>query len=317
MTDKIKLNLCSYTYYILIEDMFDFGFMKSDGSINKQGFLIHLITKCYAARKEKFKLIKKLTDNNKYTYKILQTLDYIENDDIDTNYHHKNFTIEPTKTFKVLLDEIEANELNFELSLQSFLRNMLNEYVHLPKYKREKILFADEYNKIKKVIYEKNIIILNLGTETLNLAPIILSHSFNETFNYCLCKNLNSKTGTFISIKLCKFTNLIVKDRVYIIHHEEIKRANEMVGYGIQYASLDVIKFSCSFTKKGFHLFDSLNLNRPHVINYENDIYTITCTRTHFNTYLRPLGREMKIIEPQELIDSVKRFYLQSLNIYE
>lgn len=319
MAEKFKVSLSHYTYYALIEDMYKFYYFKDNSTINKNNFLLTLIINFYNYKQVKKQLYIEKFKNYNLVDNIINFIDTLEHDDLKTNYHHKYFTIESTKSSIDILNEILLNEKNETITFSTYIRNMFNEYVKLPMYKRELIMYGSKIEKINNAIANKKEIILQFGEDELLLAPILIEPSFDESYNYLLCKNLKSKNDNcFISFKLSKVKNIVELNDTFTLEKSEITKVNKILKHGIQYATSNTITIKCRLTKEGHRLFNNLNINLPN-FNYdeENDIVSFECTKNHFYTHFKSFGKNIVVLEPSDIKDSLKSFYYDSYKIYE
>lgn len=152
LSDKIKVRISSFIALIIDNDAQSWGFVKSDDTSNKNAFLNKLIPNMVALRKERREEIRDLLENDyqrddaEKVYECVNTvIDQVYFRDEELDNLTEDVWIRPDKEHLSIFDEIKAEELAVTmLDMSTYIRGLLNEYVRLPQYKRQQILFRDE-----------------------------------------------------------------------------------------------------------------------------------------------------------------------------
>ena len=151
---KIKVNLPKRVYDILLNDMELFGFTKSDGSVNKNGFVNTLLKMYFPIfNKNEYETISKVVDQAKIkedVFREIYSLLFEESFKKEGNY---------TKDLQFIIskenEEIYEEIFDFHLrnrSISQYFREMFIVYAANSQDKREEIIFANIVKKISSII---------------------------------------------------------------------------------------------------------------------------------------------------------------------
>lgn len=250
LNERIKLRISKFLSLIIEDDSFNFGYYKSNGTSNKNGFLNKLIPNLLEIRKIRREKIHD-TLSDKYCRKDAETIYQVVNnvideiyfDDEELNNLEDEVWIRPSFGSLNTFDEI----INFELSitckdLSSYLRSLLNEYVRFPVYKREQIFFYNELGLIDQAINKQSIAVITYKEKRLKC--LIASKQYDCNFtqdNYLFIFDIeNRQTKTLLlnniqNIYLQKQKYKPTTDEIVIIEHyinddlyvEDLKKERE------------------------------------------------------------------------------------------
>ena len=232
-------------------------------------------------------------------------------------YHSQYFMIYPTNSTRNFFNEIYEREVNNKVSFSSFIRRLLNEYAYLPQYIREYIAKRDEFIKLKKSCIKNKIVIFYVSGKKFKVAPYKLQPSFEESYNYLLGIDLNSKNKSTLSIKLSKIYNVTVLEEKFFFSKEQQTKMVEIINNGIQYASGDILKIKIQLTKAGLKMLNFRFQDRPVIFEVAKDIFEVSCTASNFINYFIPFGKELKIINNDEIKAKMANFYSLALDKFK
>lgn len=166
LSDKIKVRISPFIALIIDNDAQSWGFVKGDDSSNKNAFLNKLIPNMVALRKERREEIRELLENDyqrddaEKVYECVNTvIDQVYFRDEELDNLTEDVWIRPDREHLSIFDEIETEELAVTmLDMSAYIRGLLNEYVRLPQYKRQQILFREEKDLINEACVTERIL---------------------------------------------------------------------------------------------------------------------------------------------------------------
>lgn len=323
MEEKIKIHVTKDVYDIILKDTESFEFYKKDNiSLNKNLFLTNLINNYYKIyqRKEENMIniikselkLENINDNN-LAIRIVNKINRCSFIDKKEKFSSV-LSLKPTKESIATLKYIESYLLN-GASLSEFFRNMLTSYCSMPQDEREKIIFKEQYETIKKAINQnKKIVFTTTKYDILHEAdPYAIIDSKEEMHCYLLAKY----KGICKTYRLSRITNVsIIKESIEIDEFEK-ELFNKMIEHGPQFnyennEETIIIKL----TKKGQDMYKSYYVHRPKVDYIEGDYYYFSCSFNQLSIYFRRFGKEAFIVTPHELQHQFFHFYRNALNHY-
>lgn len=326
---KYKVALSYKTYHCLQSDMHEFNFYKPNGEVNQNKFYNTIIQNFYNNLKERKKYIKEVIldnfsnilniSNQNELLSAIDNINYklneIHHSDMHTSYHHYNIYIQATKSTIDLYETIETNELN-QQCMSEFLRNLLNEYVKMPMYEREKCIFWENYKKFQEAIYDKRIIYIKTITYTssLEFLPISVLPSNYEDAIYVIGKISSDSKRKFTSIRLSNITQITFSEYNFSIANNEINNLKKQTIYGPEFISDTTIHTVLKLTKTGQKMFDLIFKERPMPTDYSDDgKFVFDCTEERIFSYFKQFGKEVEIISPKKLKDKLNKFHKDAI----
>ena len=218
--------------------------------------------------------------------------------------------------------QFNLNKLNSELyytvlkehkvdNEAEFFRNIFIKYLNNPRYIREKILFSENFKKIKLALEEKKKINIKYNKEIRTINPYLLKIAAGEdrcyVFSFCE-KNgdyRNYRIANIESISLSKY-DIEIKDLEYINNVD--KNFDPFLSFGRNV----IIKIN----EEGEKLFEKVLLNRPKVLEKNKDVWTLECTNRLAKIYFPQFLSRVEILEPIELREWFKEKLKKSLDMY-
>lgn len=328
MVDKIKVNLSSYVYNLLLKDMELFGYYKPNGDVNKNMFLNIVIHNFYLYKLGKREEIQKILEKDAITYdvsaknreKILkETTRLMDNyyyEDINNRYHDLYFMIYPTNYSQNFFDQLFEDEIKNHTAASAFIRQALNEYAHLPQYVRETIANLATNNRLVDACHSGNIIEFVVSGVKYKIAPFVLESNEDETFKYLLGLDLASKNHTPISIRLSKINRLVTTNEKYRFTKDENNQLTKILFNGIEYASKEMINVEIELTKSGVKMLKSRYYGRPKCKQTGNNKYIVFSSFNNFVNYFIHFGKEIKILNNNEIKENMLSFYMKAYEAF-
>lgn len=324
--EKYKIRISFATYYALLDDMYNFDYLHNDGTPNKNYFFNTLIQGFYSNYKKRREnvegLIKKYINvkgKNKVEYEnliktITLNLNKLYYSDFHYRYHNTSIFIYPSNGTKELFDEIEINELSDE-SMSEFIRNLLNEYISIPFFERERCLYWNQFVKIEKAIENNKIIYMYLKDNTkIEMIPVGIFTSIEEKYNYVVGKMKTSKGLINFSIKLSKIKSVIISNQQYDLSKTELNEIQEQLNNGPEFMSKENTHAVIQFTKYGIKRFKACYKDRPvPTLIRDEGIYIFDADINKLFLYLIQFGKHIKVIEPIELKEKLIKFYKEAI----
>lgn len=328
MIDKIKVNISAFAYYTLMHDMFRFSCFKPNGDINQNDFLNSVIINSYKTkldeRNELMKLLRKeaiLTDiSSKNKEKMISaSIKVLETYHTDETHFLNNcyFMIYPTKHTQDLFDEIYENEIKNRMSISAYIRSLINKYVHLPQFLREILVNKDEYKILNDACDNKNIVYFKVNDKEFKLAPYSLVINNEETFVYLIGLDLNSKKLNPISIKLSKIYNIVVSKEKFTYSKDQLRDIQKIINHGVEFASGEIITAKIKVTEAALRMLMYKTHNRPRLKMIDENTLEVSCTLNNFLNYFIQFGKEIKILDNDDVKNRMHKFYLEALKSYD
>ena len=321
--DKYKIRLSGLTYYTLRDDMYAFNFTRDNGTPNQNNFYNKLISGFYSNLKYRQAELNKyineelsnyIKDKNKLAIiasNLNTKINELYHSDFNSKYHNFEIYIYPTKETIPMYDEIEHNALNKE-SMSEFIRNLFNEYVKAPFFERERCLYWNHVVKIKDAIFERKVILIKntRGTE-IQLQPLDIFPSAEETYNYVVGKNITNNSNTNFSIKLSRIKSITILNNYYDFTQEDYENFKIQLLDGPEFMCKETSHAVVKFNKEGIKKFESCYKDRPVPTDYNDETgeYIFDTDLNKLYLYLLQFGRHVKIIEPKQLRDKLNSFH--------
>lgn len=317
---KIKVNLPKKVYDILEIDMEAFGFLKADGSVNKNAFINALIKNYFGLfSKREEEVITKI--KNQTTIKD-KDIPAIANIFFEERYKKEEHF---TKDLQFILQKENIDLYNeiIEIylanrSISQYFREMIILYTSYPMDKRETILFQNLTEKINKATSGNRKAILYLtdgGKKTVDLYGI--SGTNEQIFNYVIGIETSGNRRTTFSYRLNKIKNIvIIPDAQIEISDEEKEKLDLMVYQGPIFAMDEIYDVAVEFNEYGLQLFRLWIHDRPKPYKVEGDVYHFKSSLNHLAIYFYKFGTTAKILSPEPVRKFMKDRFLEAANQY-
>ena len=229
--------------------------------------------------------------------------------------------------YRYLTDEESGTKENLynNYTLSGYLKTMIEEYTRLPYRKRERIYFAPKYITIETAIQtEKQLLVTISNGRQFHVLPFSIMEDPLETATYLIgfSYDINSDKSTK---KACSFRIATLKNNIRI---EQSKNAvltladqdlleDKITQNGVQFILSDNVTVKLKLNEQGIHDFNHQLTLRPTPIDITNNIYTFQCSIVQAKFYFFKFGKNVEILEPQDLREYFKNNYLEAYKIYE
>lgn len=218
------------------------------------------------------------------------------------------------------------NDNNRYLYLGKYLHYLFEDYASQPISFRERIVFAEIYEKIHKAINNNYLIKAQLNNGIfVYIKPYKINIDPETQYNYLIGfshfeSNSTSSIYSYRISKLLKINFLNEKYNFTDKEKAELKKALELKTPA--YISYDMKTIKVLLTKRGETFYSTLQHNRPSKtvrvkpINNELSEYTINCSEVQAKNYFLKFGSEAIIIEPENLRNAIKNEFIKAESNY-
>lgn len=206
------------------------------------------------------------------------------------------------KNIDLIADAIASTNENIKVSI--FFRNLFLDYLSLPIYRREQIIYIDQYNKIIKAINEGlKISYWNKNKhKSHNLSVYSIKQSGLEYHNYVIGSRDNKPGASSIKLSSIGTVRLLNEKAAFNDTFKECYKV--MKENGCQFG-VDSIKYHKVYlTDEDIKTYNNRYLDRP--IIYKNGVdekgkfYIFNCSRFQLEGYFNPFKH---LIEIEEIDD--------------
>lgn len=238
---------------------------------------------------------------------------------VDSIYSNKNTVYSNFISFRlnlknsILLEEIEKS-FGSTVTLSDYFRIIFEDYCLKPQYQREKIIFSENYKKIKDAINNKYNIKLIINKVVYSNSPFGVISNADEQFNYIVGLDENREKRI---VRLSKISTILeLKNKKSNFSEDEIMRLNKV----IQRSDPFIDKYNnikIRLSENGKRMYNRVVSNRPIVSKIDGDIYTFDCSEDRIYVYFFKFGKDAEILKPRSLRERFKMLYEEALKIYQ
>ncbi|MDD6468407.1 MAG: hypothetical protein PUF99_00680 [Bacilli bacterium] len=325
---KQHLSLSKYAYSIIDNDIDSFTYFNKDKSFS--GFLNTIFFNFYKDSKASIEYLKDLKIkeldeiytklskenifiNNKKDIIEKEINSYINKCKDEVNKITTSSTILEGRKFRINKENINILKSSLEdkyySKLGDYLKAIFEEYTSLPYFKRERIYFKDEVNKINEAIKNNKRLKIKFNDEdnkTFYIIPYKLIEDNFKIYNYLIgyfiessdvssIYNTTSDDSFVTKLKLCN-KRLSTISYIAILSSSSFhinKKTREDIEYklstkNIKYLNEKEVTFSIKFSKLGLIKFKKEIINRPNkflVDSKDLSIYHINCSLLQAKDY--------------------------------
>lgn len=320
-TIKIKVNLPKHVYEILEVDMEVFGFVKSDGSVNKNLFINHLIknyTHVFVGNENS--ILKKILGQVKIKeedFSAITSVLFEESFKKEGNYT-KDLQFIVSKENLDLFEEIIAVYLK-NRSISQFFREMLIMYTSFAMDKRQEIMFKDPINKIKRIIsnHKKALVSFTDGArKTIEFYDI--AGTGEQIFNYVIGVESDGKgKREIVSYRIQSLKTVIELPNSDVeIKDDEIEKLELMKYQGPVFAINEILDVKVKLTERGKTLWRVWIHDRPKPYKIEENLYYFKADLFHLIIYFYKFGTEAKILSPEKIKNFMRDCFEEAYKLY-
>ena len=353
--EKFNINLSEDAYSRITEDAISFNITKADGSANL-GKLFNLLVSNYLKN-----YTEKINTAAGSTYKYLKenfpSLSRADLEEMAIEIAWKNNAMilsEPESLLSKKLP-VRVNKNNRKIIIEclgpvinnyfisNHFRSLIDSYLSLPAYTRERILYKEEYDQISKAIDRKvRITYRNVERKKVFVYnPHAIKVSKHEGHNYLIGQN---EYDLINSIKLCTLSDVTLLKEKAEFRTDFPERLSEMEQNGFQFGINEKTATQIRMNPEAIKVFEKKYLDRPEPIDIEEQpngdfIYTFNCSTFQLESYFFPFSsgnghkkKEIQIVKPhsrtkevnsQEVFLIANKYYtlgnhlLQNVNSYD
>lgn len=169
---KVKIKLSAGTNMLLQQDMFRFGFIKSNEEFNVNLFVNYLLPIMYKFRKSqndmfKAKLSKRIQNEKQINDFIELANDFYYED--HASYHNETINLRISKKNMDLFQSIFNGDFKKK---STFLRSLINQYASMKLDTREFFFFNNEYHLIEEAMNKNHSIRVILNEDEIKMMPV-------------------------------------------------------------------------------------------------------------------------------------------------
>lgn len=229
-----------------------------------------------------------------------------------------NISLKPTKNNEDALIALDSEFNSYGKS--TYLNWIITTYCKKPIYERERIIFKNNYQTLKKAI-DNNLAVSFRTTWNKNLIhtimPFKLLPSDEEMFNYIVCAEYKEIDGSIkqqvSSYRLNRITNLTITDKHFNIEEDVKRNLSKTVEYDPKFAINEAIHAKIKLTQKGIINFNRIYQGKPKKgeIKKINDLYCYYFDGSieQLFLYLKKFENDIEVIEPKVLKDKLYKFH--------
>lgn len=335
---KQRLNLSSLSYCIIQSDMDVFENKSIENFINRV-FLnfanaadasISNSLSCYRSKLEDLlqALLQKNVIDQSSKERIIKILVGDKEKELEekSNYEKNGNSVLINLNFNVknyLFDECSENK--YYKSCSQYIKNVIEEYVRLPYFERERIYFKNHVDIIEDAI-DKNYT-LKIASENkirYEIYPYKLMTDFSLKANYIVGyrKRLNSNENKEICVyRLSRLKNVekhVEKKNPLISKQDKRKLEDNIKKRGVEFLIGEEQEIKVKMTQKGIYQYSrALNLRPIYKEKSDDNTFVFECTQKQAEFYFFKFGEDIEIIEPLDLRKHFKEKYEKAAEIYK
>ncbi len=325
MTEKYKIYLPEDVRSRLINDAEFFEFVRSDETVNLNGFLKELIVNFFEKyRHDNEQLVNGMIEDITSVRKMRPADAAALADKIISTYIRGESFVSGKKTAITLtvsgasynVVRIIENNLLGDKSLSGYMKDMFESYLSIPRNRREEIIFRDTYEDIRRAIDEKKVMTFTSNGVDFKstVEPYMIATSKEEQCGYLLCRDhFNGRTRTF---RISRIRNQFVSSDVFYIDEKVMERIRVIAIRSPHSASPDV-HAAVRLTDAGIKTFKVIVKNRPAVSKISGNVYYFDWPELQLESYFRRFGKDAIVLKPASLKAKLRNYYEQALKVYK
>lgn len=234
--------------------------------------------------------------------------------------------IRPSQDNRSLFELIENSD-SASLGISGYFSTLLKSYCELAMYKREQIIFRDNYEKLKKASNQKTRSRIKFGiknsTVIHEVIPYKIAISKEEMYNYLLCAEIVNGKQVETPFRLTHIVSVNSAPGDTIIDADVERHLMKMEKYGPQYSIEEDVETCIRLTDQGVDTYSKIYFGRPERIPDKDEIkedgtyYYFDCSTNQLFLYFRRFGCEAEIISPESLRERMISFHRNAISVYE
>ena len=234
------------------------------------------------------------------------------------------FSVRLDKQCRKCLASGEVQELSiyYKEKVGRYLKAVIEEYASKPYIERERIWYRDTVQEIREALEDRAMLKLTLRTgNILYIKPQGIQQDTERLYNYLYGFGSSQSKGPWqvMSVRLSSIVECrCMSQSGYLDATEKTEIEKAIQKNGVQYLSShnSTERIVVEFTEKGEQMYRRLLHLRPVYISRKNRIYEFECTRFQAESYFFKFGCDVKILEPQALVELFSKKYEEAAAIY-
>ena len=311
---------------------------KSGESINLNRFLSSLISGFYREYQEEnagrhdrlLALIDPYVPEKRKKTELLEKL--IREESAETERSNppgpgRKISLRPTKETDQIILEIREGLRGGE-TLAGYFRGMFLAYVKRPIYERERIIFRKTSDFLEEACRTRRAVVFTTRDNPgflHRVIPFDLAYGPDEMYNYLLCQESSAQGKPLpTSFRLCRIINPRFAVGKAEMDRETEQFLRKMKQYGPQFPFNQDIETCILLTETGRDTYRQIYQGRPVPDRKEdpddqgNTLWYFRCSQTQLYQYFRKFNPgEARVIAPESLKNSLRRFYKRQLEYLE
>ena len=205
-----------------------------------------------------------------------------------------------------------------------YLRTLVEEYVRLPYKKRERIYFKEKYETIETALLtQKQLLVTISSGRQFHVLPYTIMEDPLGTAAYLVGFSYD-KDSDKTNKKACSFRIATLQNDIriensksgYLHPADKTLLKNKIAENGVQFLISDNASIKVKLTQQGIHSFNhQLNL-RPTPTEINGDVYTFNCSIDQAKFYFFKFGKNVEMLEPEDLREYFSKGYLEAYEVY-
>ena len=329
---QITLNFDKDTYKKIKKDNTLFN---NNGHINN--FIIKIIMNYHDDYKKKNNHLKSdiksyLMDEAKFalnddqyekiTWKIINGLDktHIDSKSTARKLKEQKITIKTTNNSRKVFGKI-TNDKPKDVGVAPYLCSIILSYLNQPSYIREQIIYKDEIKAIQKAIENNQKISFknkNNKDPHINVSPYAIVPSKEEIYSYLVYQETNKKgQEVAMSVHICNIDWVEGVSEASEFNNEVLECFERMEKNGYQFSIRGKNECKVKLSEDGSNIYNARYLERPEVVNQEEDIYTFDCSGFQLENYFAPFHENAIILAPEYNVRKTIEHYQSAIQKYQ
>lgn len=236
----------------------------------------------------------------------------------------RHLSLKPTESTDDLIQRISGTSDDY---ISRYFRGMLMSYCEKSFSQRERIVFRETYEKLRKYCRDQQPIYLSTVLEdgvVHEVVPYTMAIGPEEMFNFLLCQEENAQTHEMEAkaYGLRRIKRVNVSDNRIHMQPTVLEHLKIMERTGPQYAINDDDEICVKLTDDGLDAYRRIYFGKPRYSRMEkrNDGYYqyYRCSKEQVFLYFRRFDpRDAQIIEPKSLRKRMICYYESGMKAYD
>lgn len=338
MKEKINFYVSDETADTLFRDAENFEVFKSDmKTINKNKFLSLVLKGYYSNFIDEYNQKRNLIVSNLSScLKDDYLIDSLSSKIVEScifpsipkkkGKHSVPLSLKPTRESETALTALEDTFSTYSKS--SYLNWIISSYCSLPIYKREKIVFKLNYELIQEAItmnYSLKFKTIWNKDKVHNVMPYRIVASKDELYNYLLCAEIiyeNGKQKQIVSTyRLNRLSNVSLNNIRFQIDQTTKNNIVKTIQYNPKFVINESLNAIVKLNKKGLMKVRRIYQDRPANVQLKKEnewtYMTFDGSVAQLELYLKKIGPDAIVVEPEYLRKKLEKYYEESYYAYK